>query len=174
MKNDFLIVVIAASLNDRRGHLIIDMNHFSPSICTAESPVLPLAENTNSILCDQKRLIVGRRPIRALGADSVAAGTIAFLSPGVNSRQHQHLRIDIVVATDNMLRIVKPMETANILLQRSLPGNRRRQVLRVQTRVIKSFTNVAARCQDDSWIAPRNSRNGFRNRPALFLAHATS
>ena len=71
-----------------------------------------------------------------------------------------------------MLSIVKPMETANILLQRSLPGDRHRQEQRVQTSVVKTLANVTASCQDDSWLALRNSRNGFRNRSALFLAHA--
>ncbi|MCL4854862.1 MAG: hypothetical protein KJZ78_26165 [Bryobacteraceae bacterium] len=42
----------------------------------------------------------------------------------VHSRQHEHVRIDVVINLNHALVVVQPVKTPDVLLQRPLPGER--------------------------------------------------
>jgi len=64
------------------------------------------------------------------------------------------------------------MKPAHILLQRTLPGDRERQEQCVQTRIIKSLSDVASRRQDHPRFAFRYRFQSLGRQATLFLPHA--
>jgi hypothetical protein len=90
--------------------------------------------------------------------DRITDESIAFQSARVHPSQHQYIGIDVIVDLDDTLRVMKPVETSDVLLQRSLPRNRYRQEECIQASVIEAFAYVTAGRQNDSWLALRHVR----------------
>jgi hypothetical protein len=51
--------------------------------------------------------------------DRITDESIAFQSARVHPSQHQYIGIDVIVDLDDTLRVMKPVETPDVLLQRS-------------------------------------------------------
>ena len=80
--------------------------------------------------------------------------------------------VHIIINDDFPFVVMQTMQPANILLQRATPRNRHGEKKRVQTRIVKTFADVTASRQQDSFFAIGNRSQLFGDTAALFCTHA--
>src|ERR1043166_818399 len=104
--------------------------------------------------------------------DHVTNRGVALQPTLVHPGQHQNVTVHIIVDLHKSLVVVETMQPAYILLQCALPGDRHGQKERVETRVVKPFSDVASRRQNHSRFVFRHCRQGCRYFPTLLFSHA--
>ena len=104
-------------------------------------------------------------------ADGIAERRVACQSLFVRPSQHRYEHIRVVVDLDLLLILMESMETTDVLLQSSSPGNRHRKKERVEARIIETFTKVTSRRKNDTRFIEGNGSQGFGQLLSLSCAH---
>ncbi len=114
-------------------------------------------------LNDSIRLAIRKRSI--LRVDCISQRFVSSQPLIEHSGEHWNRVIDVVIDLDHFLTVMQPVQPADVLLQGSPPRDRHREKERVQTRVVETFSDVAA-------CGNHYSRAGFRR--GKFLHHLST
>src|SRR5687768_16298751 len=105
-------------------------------------------------------------------ANHGVANSVVRLSPLlVHAIQYWHRSIDVVINSNYSFVCMKPMQPPDVLLQGSTPRDGRCEEQRIQSRVVKAFSNVLACGKEHSWQAIRDGTDLSGKRITLLLSH---
>src|SRR6266496_4791564 len=107
------------------------------------------------------------------GLHGVANRGISFQPSLVHPRQHRNVRIHIVVDLNNMLVVMKPMQSPDILLESSFPRNWHSQKKSIQPGIVKPFADIAPGRKNNPLVSKGYNGQSVGCALALLLAHAT-
>src|ERR1700756_4200633 len=110
--------------------------------------------------------------VSSLLVNYVTNGAVAFQPTLVHSCEHRNQVVHVIVDLDHTLVVMKTVQSPHVLLERPLPRDGHRQEERIQTRVVKSFANVASGRQDCAWLALRHGGESFGCCAPLLSPHA--
>ncbi len=107
------------------------------------------------------------------GAQAISQGLIGGSSFRGHARENRHIIIDIVVDHHLALGVVETMKASGILSDSAFPRDWHGQEQRVETGVIKTFSEISANCDDNAFVGFGNpascSRSSALSRTTYFL-----
>ncbi len=86
----------------------------------------------------------------------VSDGFISVTTAVEHPREHCDVQVSVVVNAHFTLAFMQAMQSADVLRDRSMPGDRKRQEQGVEPGVVESLADVAARCQEHAILVGWN------------------
>src|SRR5262249_33682576 len=89
-------------------------------------------------------------------------------------RQNRYIEIGVIIYSNLALSIVQAVQTSDILSNRSSPRDRHGEKQRIQTRIVKTLADIAARRQKHPLLVIRNGQKSGGDCLKHLSLHATA
>src|ERR1700722_13020766 len=141
-----------------------------------EAPRSDQRDAKNALLrIDRRRLIlfvIGYYIYSCHRLDFVSDGPVSFQPLLIHPRKHSNLCIHVIEHSHDLLPVVDPMKTPDVLLERAAPRDRHREKQSVESGVVEALADVASSGKQDTRVSVGNRGELFRDGFSLLLSHS--